>query len=197
MAAASPASNGALVAALRAATNDARAELDRRLALRAETLTLPGYVSFLRASGSFVAPLEAAIACWLGVAADGLTRTSAIHADLVALGASEAPPASVPALRSIADAMGAAYVLEGSAVRGLFIARSVAKALGNAAPRRYLELRGDRTTDRWRDFVVTLETWGASATPAARTSACDTARATIAACASTFAAAVSLPPPAP
>jgi heme oxygenase len=176
-----------VVAALRAATADAHAEIDRKLGLSADMLTRARYGVFLRASIAVVAPLEARIACWLGVPPDGFCRTSALRADLKALGEQDAEPASVPSIRSLAEAMGAAYVVEGSAIGGALLAKSVVRSLGEDAPRRYVALRGDKA--RRRGFVAALERWGAHAPAHGRIVACDSARATFAAYASAFAAA--------
>lgn len=189
-----------LLAALRAATREAHAELDAQLALTT-ALTRARYATFLRASMAVVAPLEARIACWLGLPADGFCRASALRADLEALGADSRPTPSarisgtnflesdVPAIHSFAEAMGAAYVVEGSALGGAVLARAVAKALGDDCPRRYLALRGESTGTRWREFVHTLERWGAHAPAPARIMACESARATFAAYSSAFGAA--------
>jgi heme oxygenase len=178
-----------VLAALRAATSEAHAELDSSLAL-AKSLTPERYARFLRASLAVVAPLEARIACWLGFPADGVFRTTALRADLSSLGAVlEESPATVPSINSLAEAMGAAYVVEGSALGGLVLARTVAKTLGEEAPRRYLSLRGEDTAGRWREFIVSLEQWGGNAPAHGRVLACEAARQTFAAYASAFAAA--------
>lgn len=177
-----------VLAALRAATTQAHAELDSKLALHENTLTRDRYGLFLRASMAVVAPLEARIACWLGLTADGFCRTSALRADLAAFGAADAGSAPVPSINSLAEAMGAAYVVEGSALGGVVLSKIIARTLGEDAPRRYLSLRGDQTGARWRDFVMGLEQWGAHAPAHGRIMACESARATFAAYASAFAA---------
>jgi heme oxygenase len=83
--------------------------------------------------------------------------------------------------------MGAAYVVEGSALDGLKQVAAVARRLGGDVPRRFLSLRGEQTGERWRQFVLSLEHWGAHATTHARITACESARATFAAYASAFA----------
>jgi heme oxygenase len=175
-----------VVAALRAATNDARTELVNRLDLPA--ITRDRYGVFLRASMAVVAPLEARIACWLGLPADGFCRTTALRSDLEALGAHESFPVDVPSISSLAEAMGAAYVVEGSALDGVKHVAAVARRLGSDAPSRFLSLRGERTAERWRQFVLSLEHWGVHAPRHARIMACESARATFAAYASAFAA---------
>jgi heme oxygenase len=175
-----------VVAALRAATNDARTELVNRLDLPA--ITRDRYGVFLRASMAVVAPLEARIACWLGLPADGFCRTTALRSDLEALGAHESFPVDVPSISSLAEAMGAAYVVEGSALDGVKNVAAVARRLGSDAPSRFLSLRGERTAERWRQFVLSLEHWGVHAPRPARIMACESARATFAAYASAFAA---------
>jgi heme oxygenase len=88
--------------------------------------------------------------------------------------------------------MGAAYVVEDSALDGAALARAVARTLGDDTPRRYLALRGKNTRRHWSDFALTIESWGARAPAHARVMACDSARATFAAFASAFAAAGAL-----
>lgn len=177
-----------MLAGLRAATAAAHEELDRRLGF--DRCDRDRYVTFLRASSAVVAPLELALARWLGP--DEISRASALRADLEALGATPAPPAPVPELRSLAEAMGAAYVVEGSALGGSVLARTVAQALGLDTPRAYLTLRADQTGARWRDFIQKLDAWGASASADARTAAECAARATFGAYSTAFEAAGAL-----
>jgi heme oxygenase len=94
----------------------------------------------------------------------------------------------VPSISSLAEAMGAAYVVEGSALDGVKHVAAVARRLGSDAPSRFLSLRGERTAERWRQFVLSLEHWGVPAPRHARIMACESARATFAAYASAFAA---------
>ena len=185
MATAQVSGGDSVLAALRAATTHARMELLDKLDLPA--ITRDRYEVFLGASIAVVAPLEARIACWLGLPSDGFCRTTALRSDLAALGASELHPADVPSISSLAEAMGAAYVVEGSALDGTKHAAAVARRLGDDAPTRFLSLRGEQTGDRWRRFVMSLEHWGAHAPKHARIMACESARATFAAYASAFA----------
>ena len=188
MATAQVSRSDSVLAALRAATTAAHAELDSKLALHEDSLTHDRYRLFLRASMAVVAPLEARIACWLGLSSDGFCRTTALRADLAALDASDTGTAPVPSIHSLAEAMGAAYVVEGSALRAVVLSKTVARTLGDDVPRRYLSLRGDQTGVRWREFIMTLEQWGTHAPPHAHVIACESARATFAAYASAFAA---------
>lgn len=187
-----------ILAALRSATREAHAELDAQLALT-DSLTRLRYATFLRASLAVVAPIEARIACWLGLPADGFCRATALRADLEALGDSADRSSrssgpiffadDVPSISSFAEAMGAAYVVEGSALGGVVLARAIEKRLGADCPRRYLALRGAETGARWREFVHALEQWGAHAPAHGRVMACESARATFAAYSAAFAAA--------
>lgn len=175
-----------VLTALRSATVEARDELVKKLALR--DISRDRYDRFLRASMSVVAPLEARIACWLGVPSDGFYRTAALRSDLRALGVEDTTPASVPSISSLAEAMGAAYVLEASALDGVRHAESIARRFGADVPRRFLSLRGAQTAERWYEFVTSLEQWGAHAPAHGRVMACESARMTFAAYASAFAA---------
>lgn len=161
--------------ALRQATAEAHTTLDRRLDFA--DLTVARYTTFLRASYSVLSALEPRIACWFGVPADGMCRVGALRSDLAALDSNSVPTMPIPPIASLAEAMGAAYVVEGSALGGMVIARMLPPEL----PRRYLTLRGERTGPAWRDVVAKIEAWAHGTSPSARATACEAARATFAA----------------
>jgi heme oxygenase (biliverdin-IX-beta and delta-forming) len=165
---------------LRAATRDSHEALDERLVLQPGAVSLPRYAAFLRASLAVVEPVEARVAVWLG-ATDYVTRAECLRADLASLG--EPPHAShrgieVPAIASRAAAMGAAYVLEGSTLGGLFLARTLDRGLAlEGRSIRYLTFRGERTKTCWREFLARIEAWSHTVAVEARTDACTTASA--------------------
>jgi heme oxygenase len=105
-----------------------------------------------------------------------------IRSDLADLGET---PSAVDSPRSLdidgaAAAFGVRYVIEGSALGGAVLARTVQQALGADAPTRYLNVHGSELGARWRAFMAELAAWDKSATSADKTRACDTARAVFA-----------------
>lgn len=146
--------DGRLLADLRAATRAQHAALD--LALGAELArSTAAYARFLRASLAAAAPVEAAVERVLGPEFPAL-RSTALHADLTALAAGPSPAVATFSIASEAEGIGAAYVIEGSALGGLVLAGKVRAALGVDAPVRYLQLRGAETAARWRWFLQRL-----------------------------------------
>ncbi len=140
-----------LLANLRAATRKQHAALDATIgpALARSTAS---YARFLRESFGPASAVEAAVERALGADFRAI-RGAALRADLEALG--EAAPEEPPPLllASEAEAIGAAYVLEGSALGGLVLAAKVRDALGDHVPTRYLQLRGREAPARWRWFL--------------------------------------------
>lgn len=167
-----------LLSELRAATGAQHAALDAELGLLEGALSRQRYQAFLRGSLLALAPLEAALAAF---APNGISRSRLIRADLEALGSSVPVAATEHGgvrIEHLAQAFGARYVVEGSALGGAVLARAFQKAL---APEqncwRFLTLHGERLGEHWRAFLVELETWGKTATFEMRSDACDTARA--------------------
>jgi heme oxygenase len=163
-----------LLTALRSATRARHARLDQAID---GAFTRDGYVAFLGASLAVVEAVEPAIERWRP-AADHPSRRERLLADLRGLGA-PAPGASAPmAFADASQALGAAYVLEGSALGGQVLARRVEAALGDV-PTRYLAPHGGPATGvGWRQFLVELQRHGVAAPASARARACDAACAT-------------------
>ena len=145
---------------LRAATKEKHERLDSSLSgdLFADASS---YERFLRASLWAVAPLETALA----VHADALVlvageRTSALRADL---GGGDVP-SDVVSLDS-AEAYGVAYVLEGSTLGGVSLAKLGEKASFGPSMT-YLRLRGAETMPRFKSFLSRLSAWDATASGA-------------------------------
>lgn len=160
---------------LRHTTRARHAALDE--AVTSTLSTHAGYVSFLQASLATIAALEAPLARRGIVAPAG--RTALLQADLAELGAP--PPSTVHARvalpPSAAEAYGVAYVVEGSALGGVFLAKVIEDRLG--APTRYLRLRGADTARAWGAFVTRLDRWGESATPNERAASARAAARTL------------------
>lgn len=166
-----------LLEALRSATRAAHRELDSGLSLRAGTVTIERYVAFLQGVLLVVEPLEQHLA---RKARSIPRRAELLRADLRALGAHDsfATPPVLPALDSRAAVAGATYVLEGSSLGGVILAREIGQGLElNGRALGYLTLYGDRVGEHWREVVAELEAWGQIATGAERAECCKTSRA--------------------
>jgi heme oxygenase len=151
-----------LLPLLRQRTRDAHDRLDAALDFRTPgTVTLSRYAALLRATLGVVAPLELALAEWLP-APPGRTRTSCLQADLYALGQAESHlPVAVRLPRTLAEAYGCAYVVEGSSLGGLVVASLVTRDLGGDTPVSYLTLRGRDTRPAWHAFLERLGAFAA------------------------------------
>ena len=107
-------------------------------------------------------------------------RTHRITSDLDALGVTAGPStASTFRPASTAEALGAAYVVEGSSLGGMVLARMVGKALaleGRAVG--YLTFHGADTGAHWRAFLERLEGWSVAASEEERGAAVRAAKAT-------------------
>ncbi len=185
---------GTLLDALRAHTADDHARLDAALPMQDGRLSPEVYAGFLRASAAAVSQLEPAVARWMGPPADGRARATALAADLESLGLGDAPPLAVevPQPRDRMEALGAAYVMEGSALGGLVLARRVAEAIPGATTH-YLTLRGPETRAHWRAFMERLGAEGDAASEAERARATAFARETFQAYSRAFEAVGLLP----
>lgn len=167
-----------LLTLLRQRTRDRHARLDAGIDFATGTLTAPRYAAFLRGILAVVSPLEPAIERWLGPAPPP-ARTRALASDLARLGAPlETKPVAVLLPRSVAEAYGCAYVLEGSALGGLVLARAADALTENPLPTSYLRLRGEATARTWNAWLERLGAFGAEATPGDARAACDAACAT-------------------
>jgi heme oxygenase len=157
---------------LKAATAAQHAALDEGLEAAFETIE--GYAAFLNASRSAIAAIEADLARFGWGEA---IRASAIEADLRALGARVLERRAEFTLVTEADACGAAYVLEGSALGGLSLAKLVQSRLGVSCTH-YLRLRAANTMNHWQTFVDRLDDWGDRASEQERARATQAAQKT-------------------
>ena len=149
-----------LLALLRRRTRDAHHRLDAALDFRSPgSLSLSRYVALLRATLRVVAPLDQSLSAWLPPL-PGPVRATCLRADLAALGHVEAGVALAPRPRNLAEALGCAYVLEGSSLGGLVLASMVTRDLGAWVPTSYLTLRGAGTAAAWRSFLHRLHAFG-------------------------------------
>ncbi|ONG55704.1 hypothetical protein BKE38_08900 [Pseudoroseomonas deserti] len=143
---------------LRAATGPLHAEADALGS--AHDLGAPaGHAAFLRAHARALPGLEAAIGAALGDAAwlrwQERRRLPALQADLAALGEpAPAPlPATLPGADAEAEALGAAYVLEGSRLGNAMLRRG----LPETAPAAYLAHQPGAEAGGWPGFLAGLE----------------------------------------
>lgn len=135
---------------------------------------LDQYVAFLRASHRVLSSLDDAMNrfCQRPTA----EQSTLVAADLLALGQPIHPTPNAPAARPLwspsdyAEAIGCAYVIEGSRLGGLVIAKIVERQLGISATT-YLHGHGARTKDLWRAFLSELDAWGERARPEERNAA--------------------------
>jgi heme oxygenase len=134
--------------------------------LEGRCATLEGYRDLLERTASYLAAIEPVLAgfAWdeLGVDIAQRQRLALVARDLAVLG-SDAPPAAqgVFTPRSLAEAIGALYVLEGSTLGGRFIERKVAALLGLDATSgiAYFHGHGERTGAMWKDFKQRADAW--------------------------------------
>jgi len=131
---------------------------------------LDQYVAFLRASHRVLSSLDAALSQIFERPMP--ERSAQAAADLEALGQPAPSPDPAPwTPADQAEAMGCAYVIEGSSLGGLVVAKIVERQLGSEAATiatTYLRGNGPRTRDLWRSFLSELDAWGANARPEER-----------------------------
>jgi heme oxygenase len=160
----SPASQSAM-GALRAATRAEHAAIEAAVPLVAAGVTLDAYRRYLSRFLGFYEPVEAALASAEGLDAhlpDLPARSKRAHltSDLLALALAPAEIAGLPrcarapAVASVPAALGCAYVLEGSTLGGLILARHLRGALGAPVEGRlaFLTSYGADVGPMWRTF---------------------------------------------
>ena len=135
--------------ALRAATSTKHEEVDATFA-RYDFADPASYGALLAAHARVLPPIEQALAGYPGLPAFP-PRTSALADDLVALGRSLPQPDAVPRPASPAEAWGMLYVIEGSRLGGVFLARSVPEGL----PKAYLS--AGHVRGGWRAMLDALD----------------------------------------
>jgi len=138
------------------------------------------YVRVLQVFDGFLAAWEPAAAAALphrGPWLRARSRRPFLEQDLRALGAQPGEPAVLPPIPSAAAAWGSVYVMEGSALGGTTISRSLAAAgLGPERGAAYFHGWGAATGRMWREVRELLE--AELACPDALAQACDGARQT-------------------
>ena len=139
--------------ALKAATDDVHRELDDRLSAL-DLATDDGYRRFLGFHARTGPAIEGAlVAAGLSKLIEGWDegrRSEALKSDLGVLGQSMPAPAAAPPITTTAEALGAAYVLEGSRLGGRILRGRVGKHL----PARFL---GESGHNPWPRVVAALD----------------------------------------
>lgn len=147
------------------------AAIERATGVMDPGLTLPAYRAYLERTLGFYQVVEQQLrqlGVWqaLNLPADEREKLPLLAEDLVMLGNIE--PASVracdapPQLASTAEAIGAAYVLEGSTLGGRVISRHLRSLFGPDVPRAFLECYGSDTGERWASFRAALASFAGS-----------------------------------
>lgn len=164
---------------MRAATRPHHDRIDALVNLR-RMQDRSHYLQVLQVFDGFLGAWEPAVAAALPQRREWLrarSRRPFLHQDLRVLGADRGAPSMVPPLPSAAAAWGSVYVMEGSALGGTMISRSLAASgLGPDSGAAYFHGWGDATGRMWREVRELLETELAS--PDALAQACEAARAT-------------------
>lgn len=173
-----------LLQRLRAETALAHRALDAALDFSPHTLDRGRYAAFLLGTWLVVHALEPTLIEVLGpgvLPPLDRPRRDVLAADLQALGVRLPTAPSFPLPRTVAAAWGAAYVVEGSSLGGVVLAKRVRDILGEETARDatgYLGLRGDRTKAAWTAFRASLATFDARASIGEHREACSSATAT-------------------
>lgn len=173
----------ALLTAIRQATRERHATLDAGLDLRPETLTRERYAEVLRRMAAVVRPLESRLHAVEGMPAwlpDLPQRRKAqrIDDDLAALGDARAvDAAAVPEVRDVAEGFGCGYVLEGSTLGGVVLARTLGPTLGLTPEHgmSFWTAYGPEVGAMWKRFTAALDAWSRTASPAQREAAVQSA----------------------
>jgi heme oxygenase len=161
-----------LSARLRVETAAAHLAVEAAAGLPERILAVADYAACLTRFFRLFSPLEAALGrfdSWAGLGIDlaARRRTPALLADLAALGC--APPAPAPIrLSGFPAALGALYVLEGSALGGKILAAALERQLpAIAGATGFFGGRGAKTGEMWWGFREALDLYGAK-NPAAQ-----------------------------
>jgi heme oxygenase len=121
------------------------------------------YRRYLEQSYAFYKPVERLLEearVWetLGLPGAERNKLPLLARDLESLGSDPGglPRAAPPELGDVDQAVGCAYVLEGSTLGGRIISRHVQACLGVDVPRNFLECYGAKTGERWQEFRAAL-----------------------------------------
>lgn len=153
---------------LRAETAPLHIALEERLPFFSPVLDPNHYQRLLQAYYGFYQPLETRLLDSHQVPADFVLterlKTATLHGDLLALGLTEREIAGLPLCQSlpVTDSpeacLGVLYVLEGATLGGQILRREIAARLNLDATNgaAFLDIYGDATGRRWREFISYL-----------------------------------------
>jgi heme oxygenase len=149
-------------------------------AVAAGTISLGRYRLLLARLLGFHSAFERALSQFnrqsdAGVAFEARARSRLLEADLAALGVDRAAVRALPQCatllppRSVAEFLGALYVIEGSTLGGLHLARALGPLLGadTADGRAFFLGYGDQHSAMWRSFLDRLNNCAANEADAA------------------------------
>ena len=142
-----------IVEALRRATSDAHARVEKRFAgLLSPAPTMEEYRAFLTAMYSFHAAIEPSLA---SLPRPPIDRVHALRDDLLRLELALPVLCDVPALGSHPRTLGAAYVIDGSMLGAKVLHRHLSRHLD--APLSFLAAGAEHAIGTWRALVPLLE----------------------------------------
>jgi heme oxygenase len=157
---------------LRVSTELAHKEVELRLGLPGSILSLSDYQACLVCFYQLYTPIELHFQCfseWSALGLDPLACSTSVRlaADLQALNVfvpeiTVAPATSLPRLLSFANALGACYVIEGSALGSQFILPKLQQVLGEGmtGADSFFRGRGSGTAAFWKHFRAALDLYG-------------------------------------
>lgn len=155
-----------IAARLRRETAPEHAAIEAASGILHQELTCDEYRKYLERWFGFLAPLEAELhrsKVWgaLGLDPSKRGKRQRLESDLGELGSTVCalPLAGLPELRGVPEAVGSAYVIEGSTLGGRVLSRHVQTCLGAEVPRGFLEVYGPETGERWRAFRAAIASY--------------------------------------
>lgn len=154
-----------LLERLKTETAAEHADIERAADILNPRLELEQYRTYLERTLGFYLVAEHELwrmGVWdaLGLPATDREKLPILAEDIVLLGNIEpekiAPCPDGPSFGSTAEAVGGAYVLEGSTLGGRVISRHIQRVFGPNVPRSFLECYGASTGEQWQSFRAAL-----------------------------------------
>lgn len=154
-----------ILARLKHETADEHAAIEAATRIMRPDIGVPDYREYLERTYGFYRPVEQMLerfGVWPALELDGSTRVKLplLARDLLELGRD---PSGLPVCAAtpqlgggLPEAVGCAYVLEGSTLGGRVVSRHVQTRLGPQVPHRFLDAYGADTGDRWQAFRAAL-----------------------------------------
>jgi heme oxygenase len=122
--------------------------------------TLEGRRALVRSFHGLHEGAESVLEPWLehmpGLDFQDRRRTARLAADLKVLGESPPPPCVTPDPRSVAEALGMLYVLEGSSLGARVIRKQAAAQGQDMTGLSFLDPYGEAVGERWKSFTAVL-----------------------------------------